>query len=72
MKHKITMTDSSGKKWVVEAPPDLIEDELKPIETSKDRLVNWGNFQNGDFYWNDAGEPYRVTVNDFEVALKQV
>ena len=47
--------------------------EIERIIPDKSRCINWYNFKCGDFYWDDDGDRYVVSVdhNARTVILKE-
>lgn len=48
-----------NNSYLVTAKDEEVINEIAECEG----CINWFNFDNGDIYYNNNGEPYRVIIN---------
>lgn len=57
----VDSVDCRGKVWPVWCDEKLVC-EIMENTIKTDRGINWYNFQDGDFYWDDNGFRYVVNI----------
>lgn len=57
----VDSVDCRGKVWPVWCEEKLVC-EIMENTIKTDRGINWYNFQDGDFYWDDNGFRYVVNI----------